>query len=100
MSTAAKRRVVSHLRSMRIKHQTGNIQQLAAKLNPIVRGWINYYCKVNQWTTVKVWWILHLKIIEWVRKSRKIGKMRAINWLRSVYASQPWLFAHWTLINP
>ena len=100
MSKAAKRKVLFRLRSMRIKHQKGNVQQLAAKLNPIVRGWINYYCKVNQWTTIKVWWILHLRIIEWVRKSKKIGKMRAINWLKNVYASQPGLFTHWAFITP
>ncbi|WP_425568822.1 group II intron maturase-specific domain-containing protein [Ravibacter arvi] len=85
---------------MSIRKFQGNILQLAEKINVPVRSWINYYCKFNKWTTVGIWWYLQRKVVEWVMKTKKIGKYKAIAWLVTVYQNRPNLMAHWQLTRP
>ncbi|WP_345031993.1 group II intron maturase-specific domain-containing protein [Ravibacter arvi] len=100
MSHSSKLDVRGKIRKMPIRKFQGNIQQLAEKINVPVRGWINYYCKFNKWTTVGIWWYLQRKVIEWVVKIKKIGKYKAIDWLITVYQNRPNLMSHWHLTPP
>ena len=100
MSQVAKTKVLQDIKWMNIRQQTGTIQQLASMINPKVRGWINYYCKVNKWTTGIVWWTLHLRIVKWIKKIRKMSTNKVVKWLKSIFARQPDLFAHWQLQRP
>ena len=100
MSARAKVKVLEAIRKMNIKRLKVSIQELAKILNPKIRGWINYYCAVNKWTTVGLWWRLHQRIVRWVMKIRKKSKTSAVKWLKEIYKSQPTLFAHWQLQRP
>lgn len=100
MSSKAKVRVLESIRQMNIKRLKVPIQELAKVINPKVRGWMNYYCKINKWTTTGLWWQLHLRIIRWIMKIRKMSKKDAIFFLKRIFKTNPLLFAHWQLQRP
>ena len=77
-------------------------KELASRLNPTIRGWIEYYGKFNRSEFNKVLRYLDLKIVGWVkRKYRKHGSYtkRPIAWLGKVANSLPDLFAHWKFVR-
>lgn len=100
MSSKAKVRVLESIRQMNMKRMKVPIQELAKIINARVRGWMNYYCKINKWTTTGLWWQLHLRIIRWVMKIRKMNKKNAIFFLQRIYKTNPSLFVHWQLQHP
>ena len=100
MSSKAKVRVLEGIRQMNIKRLKVPIQELAKIINSRVRGWMNYYCKINKWTTTGLWWLLHLRIIKWVMKIRKTNKKNAIFFLQRIYKTNPSLFVHWQMQHP
>ena len=99
MSRSSKVEVVRQIRQLRLhKHQV-SIQRIAQLLNPKIRGWMRYYCRFSKWTTVWVWRVLNLRLVKWLKWTRRFSKKRSINWLRRVYKTQPNLFAHWELCH-
>lgn len=99
MSRQSKSAVVRQIRKLNLhKHQV-SIQRIAEMLNPRIRGWMQYYCKFNKWTTVWVWRVLNLRLVKWLKWTRRFSKKRAIRWLKLVYKTQPNLFEHWKLVH-
>lgn len=99
MSRQSKSAVIRQLRKLNLhKHQV-SIQRIAEMLNPRIRGWMQYYCKFNKWTTVRVWRVLNLRLVKWLKWTRRFSKKRAIRWLKLVYKTQPNLFDHWKLVH-
>lgn len=99
MSRRVKVEVTRQIRKLKLhKHQV-SIQELASFLNPKIRGWMQYYCRFSQWTTVWVWRVLNLRLVKWLKWTRRFSKKRAIRWLIMVYKRQPNLFAHWRLVH-
>ncbi len=79
-----------------------DIKDLAKQLNPIIRGWIQYYGKFNQSELYKVLKYLDMKLLGWVkRKYKKHGSYtkRPKEWLGKVSSILPNLFAHWKFVN-
>lgn len=66
----------------------------------MLRGWINYYCKFNKWSTHDLWKYVNLKLAKWVKVNRGFPIIRAYKWLRGVFKTQPRLFAHWEFGRP
>ena len=84
------------------RHTYMDIKELASRLNPTIRGWIEYYGKFNRSEFNKVLRYLDLKIVGWVkRKYRKHGSYtkKPIAWLGKVANSLPDLFAHWKFVR-
>lgn len=100
MSRKAKKNVMDKIREMRIHQKKISIQEMAELLNTRVRGWMNYYCEFNGSSTRNLWWMLNLRLLQWVRCNRKLNLLRAIRWLKGVYRTQPRLFAHWEIARP
>ena len=99
MSLSSKKAVMDEIRAMQIKNYGGSIQGLAENLNPKVRGWINYYCAFNKWTTENIWHRLNQLLIKWVCRKYKKHSKQAVRWLKEVYRKTPTLFAHWQLTH-
>jgi len=101
MSRKAKVRITGELRELNFHNKTQHtIQDLAALLNPKIRGWLNYYGKINRRCMRPVFYYLHHRTIKWVLnkyKRFKGSKFKAVRWLRWVYKSYPNLFYHWAL---
>jgi len=100
MSRKAKVSVVENIKKLTLHKFKGTIQQIADLLNPRIRGWINYYCRWSKWTTTWIWRVMNLRLIKWFKWNRGFNKKRAIHWLKSVYKTNPKLFAHWSLARP
>lgn len=76
------------------------IEELAEQINPIIRGWANYFNKFTASEVYKVLSHLNLSLARWVMKKYKRFKRRlvaAINWLGKVAITRPKLFAHWEM---
>jgi uncharacterized protein YdiU (UPF0061 family) len=72
------------------------IDMIAEDINPMVRGWLNYFRKFNPSSSH----CLNKRLIKWAMcKYKKLrGRFqRAESWLRKVAERQPRLFAHWAL---
>jgi RNA-directed DNA polymerase len=99
ISSAAKvhiRRKIKEVLYHRRSWQT--LEWTAAKLNPKIRGWINYYSRFNRSKVLQVFYYLNALICKWIRntyKLRSTGKVVA-KYEQLVKAS-PDLFYHWKL---
>ena len=78
------------IRSWKLSRRTHfDIKDLAQQLNPIIRGWIQYYGKFNRSELYKVLKYLDMKLLGWVkRKYKKHGSYtkRPKEWLGKVLA--------------
>ena len=75
-----------------------SLNEVADQLNPILRGWINYYGKYHK---TELWSVLqhfNLSLIRWMmRKFKRFKghKIRASIFLAGLLEKEPELFAHW-----
>lgn len=75
-----------------------DIRQIATLINPILRGWINYYGKFTKWDLGYFFYRLNLRLIKWARnkyKRLRTCKRRAYAWLQKLQEESPDLFTHW-----
>jgi len=101
MSRKSKVRITQELRKLNFHNKTQRtIQDLAILLNPKIRGWINYYGRINRRCLKPVFYYLHHRMIKWILnkyKRFKGSKVKAIHWLSQVTQAYPYLFYHWEL---
>lgn len=75
-----------------------SINELARELNPIVRGWINYYGHFRKTGLHPVLHYLELQLVGWAMrkyKQFKGRKRKASHWLGRIAKREPKMFAHW-----
>ena len=85
-----------------LKRRDNTLQEIAEAINPVLRGWINYYGKFYKTKLKKFMHILNVKLATWARrkyKNLRASEMKAIRWLHGVTRRQPNLFAHWALLG-
>ena len=100
ISRKSKSRVLDKFRSMKIHKMRISIEKVAAKLRPVIRGIINYYCKFWSGHTHWLWQKLNDRLIKWVKWEKKMHIRVAIRWLKQQYKARPYLFPHWKLVHP
>lgn len=99
VSLEATKKMLRTIKSWKLSRQTpASISELAARYNPILRGWINYYGHFYKSALVRVFDRLEAALARWVR--RKYKKLlrhegRSYKWLWRVARRQPQLFVHW-----
>lgn len=104
ISDEAAKRIRAQIRSWRLHLRSGStLEQLAREINPVVRGWLNYYgrffpsslvASLNRINDYLVRWLVH-------KYKRFRGRwMRARDALGSHARLYPGLFAHWKLTKP
>lgn len=71
------------------------IEQIAAQLNNKLRGWINYFGLYGKRRLRKVMFYLNDKLVDWLAKKHKQGKMQSVKRLKELRDQQPLLFYHW-----
>jgi len=102
MSKSAGKRMRQVIRRWRIhSHTNKSVEEIAKYINPVVRGWINYYGKYFR---SKLWYSLYLLnkyLVKWVfrryKRFRNRQWARANDWLGRIAQSNPSLFAHWNV---
>jgi RNA-directed DNA polymerase len=74
------------------------LEWFAQRLNPKIRGWINYYAKFNKHIAYEVFYYLNKLIVKWVKNKYKIsGKAWLYDKYKSLQSANPDLFYHWRL---
>ncbi len=85
-----------HMRSDR------SLEDLAKWINPIVRGWIQYYGRFTPYQLYPVLRQLNEYLRRWAkRKFKRLrhSPWRQWSWLRAVSQREPNLFVHWRLVG-
>ena len=103
MAPKAKKAVFSEIRKWRLHRRSDlSVKELADKLNPVVRGWIEYYGAFFPSELIFLMYHLDKLIYRWViRKYKKHGSnfKRAENWLKRIKRHSPNYFVHWGLLR-
>jgi len=79
-----------------------SIRELAQRINPAVRGWVQYYGVFYKSSLLFLVHHLERLILKWVkRKYKKHGSnvKTAKSWIRRVKSRYPDLFVHWSLLR-
>jgi RNA-directed DNA polymerase len=101
ISNRAKKSICDTMRRWKMHRQTDkSLDELARVVNPVLRGWINYYGSFYKSALYRVFQHLNNILVQWA--SRKYKRLRgydqrASQWLQGVFHRQPKLFAHWQL---
>lgn len=79
-----------------IRWSNMTLEWFAEKLNPKIRGWINYYTKYSKYEAYQVFYYLNTLIRSWIRnKYRIVGKTEMYDKYRAIQQTAPELFYHW-----
>ena len=99
ISISSRKRIADKLEELNVnKLSFKSIVGVAQYLNPMIRGWINYYGKFKMYELTKVFRLLSRRLVWWVRKRYKRYKTsirKAYKWLESIRKQFPTLFYHW-----
>ena len=102
ISDKAKQRIREEVRSWRLTStmNTKSLEEVAKLINPIIRGWVNYYGRFYRSECLDTLDYLNLVLARWAkRKFKRFHRnwMAAYRWLGGIAARQRDLFFHWTL---
>ena len=101
VSDGARKEVSRTIRRWRLHLRSGStLQAIAHQINPIVRGWINYYGRYYPSMLCSVLDHINVYLVRWAR--RKFKRLRQRPWaawrlITRIARSEPQLFAHWSL---
>jgi RNA-directed DNA polymerase len=102
MSAKAAKTVRATIRNWRMASTRNNqrLEDLAQLVNPVVRGWMNYYGRFYRSKCVQILRHLNEALAAWVR--RKYTKFRrreraSMYWLGRIARRDRTLFAHWAM---
>ena len=100
VSQKSKTGIRQKFRAMNIHKWRTSLRHIAQRINPVIRGIINYYHKFQRNDMREVWIQLNAVLRKWVKWEKDSGKKRSLNYLRARYKENPTLFAHWQLVHP
>lgn len=100
MSQKSKEGIVNELKQMQLHRRVQvPISKLAELLKLKIRGWINYFGKFRMSEMRKVFKLLHIRLVKWIRnKYRRYRKRHwyfAYRYLQRLSKDYPNLFEHW-----
>jgi RNA-directed DNA polymerase len=102
ISTKAATTIRKTIREWQLASTRNNqrLEDLARVVNPVVRGWLNYYGRYYRSKCVQILRHLNEALAAWVR--RKYTRLRrreraSVHWLGRIARRDPGLFVHWQL---
>ena len=100
ISSKAHKQIVQEIKQFKLHRATNaELQDLANKLAPYLRGWINYYGKFRIWNLQKTFRVLNDRLVKWmINKHRNLRdqKTKARELLKQIAKNYPNLFVHWS----
>lgn len=98
ISSAAKAGIRRAIREVFNPHWTEQaLERFAEKLNPKIRGWINYYTRFNRHEALEVFCYLNELIRKWVKNKYKLRSMKMLYVkFKAIQTANEHLFYHWT----
>ena len=98
ISKPALKKISAEVRSWRLHNRTGrDFVDVARDINPIVRGWMNYYGAFNRSAMYPLLQRINAYLIRWIRNKYKRlrAKTKAFRCWRGIVQRYPRMFAHW-----
>jgi RNA-directed DNA polymerase len=103
ISQKSKTAIYEKIRKWQLHRRTGHsLQELAELINPVIRGWINYYGEFYRHALYQVFVNLNRILYKWAKRKFKRLKgslSKAIIWFGRIARQNPRLFAHWELLR-
>lgn len=101
ISVKATQAIVAEMRSWNVHRRSDQeLTELSRKLNPSIRGWVNYYGRYYPSALRRTFRGLNRRLVRWARRTYKRFRSQsrqATQWLRRMAQTQPMLFAHWQI---
>lgn len=99
ISQKAKTSINDKIRKLKF-HRWSNreLGDIAKCINPMLRGWINYYGRYSKYQMTSVMLFVNRRLLKWAcnRYKRFRGnKNKTYQWLKAVYQNYNYLFVHW-----
>jgi RNA-directed DNA polymerase len=88
------------IKEIRLNNKILSIYELAEKMNPVIRGWFNYFSKFCSCEAREVLKYVNLSLCKWLMRKHKTVKrsiIKAIKLLANIAKSIPNLFYHWQI---
>lgn len=99
----SKKAIFSEIRQWCLHRRSDlSVKELANRLNPVVRGWIEYYGAFFKSELIFLVYHLDKLIYRWViRKYKKHGSnfKKAESWVKRIKSTAPNYFVHWNLLR-
>lgn len=98
ISPVALKAISRTVRRWRLHRRTQlDLDELAERINPIVRGWMNYYGRFYRSMLHPLLKRINAYLVRWARnKYRRLASFKRVyKWWYGVVDRQPDLFAHW-----
>jgi hypothetical protein len=73
---------------------------LARMINPVVRGWMNYYGCFYRSALYPLLDRINTYLLRWIQKKYRTGMKQALRRLADGHARRPTYFDHWTWVTP
>jgi RNA-directed DNA polymerase len=104
VSASARKRIGRQIRSWRLHRRSDlTLQDLAEKINNVVRGWINYYGRFRPSELRRLFERIDEYLVRWaMRKYKRLrrARSRTRQILADIATRAPRLFVHWHMIGP
>jgi RNA-directed DNA polymerase len=104
ISASASKRIGQRIRSWRLHRRSDlTLQDLAEKINNVVRGWINYYGRFRPSELRRLFERIDEYLVRWaMRKYKRLrrARTRTRQILADIATRAPRLFVHWHMIGP
>jgi RNA-directed DNA polymerase len=99
VSKSAGQQFREKIREIRMANKMVPLERLAAIMNPVIRGWANYFLKYNPSEARKILNYVNLTLVRWVRFKYRTARtyLKASRRLRRVAKDCPDLFYHWQI---
>jgi RNA-directed DNA polymerase len=101
ISKEALKKISTEVRSWRLHHRTGHtFADLARRINPIVRGWMQYYGAFYRSALYQLLSRINAYLVRWIRKKYKRlrAEKKAIECWQGITMRYPRMFAHWVWV--
>ena len=98
ISPVALKAISREVRQWRLHRRTRlDLADLAERINPIVRGWMNYYGRFHRSQLYRLLRRINAYLVRWARnKYRRLTSFKRVNrWWHRLVNRQPDLFTHW-----
>ncbi len=87
------------VKEMNIRSRSGSkLEMLAEELNPIIRGWLNYFGKYGRSEVKSSMHYVNQRFVYWAMSKYKRFRghqRRAEEWLKEIAKREPNMFPHW-----
>ena len=99
MAPSAAKALRKEVRSWRLQLKSDkSLEELSRMFNPVIGGWLNYYCRFHASAFNAVARHINRAIARWaMRKFKKLRghRSRAVEWVERIAQQRPHLFTHW-----